>query len=161
VTDPEDSSGGGVRPLVALGLATVTFIALLIFALGMVSLVLNADIVAAPGLGQLPGVFATTLTTVVFALVLWLVLRTRRPHYRGALVAGAACYLAYVAGIWVGVLVASAALATATEVAGRIATTWFGLVVALAGAASAWGGIALVRTRSDRPRWPWEDEFDE
>lgn len=145
----------------ALGLATVTFIALLIFALGMVSLVLNADIVAAPGLGQLPGVFATTLTTVVFALVLWLVLRTRRPHYRGALVAGAACYLAYVAGIWVGVLVASAALATATEVAGRIATTWFGLVVALAGAASAWGGIALVRTRSDRPRWPWEDEFDE
>ena len=161
MTDPEGSSGRGVRPLVALGLATVTFIALLIFALGMVSLVLNADIVAAPGLGQLPGVFATTLTTVVFALVLWLVLRTRRPHYRGALVAGAACYLAYVAGIWVGVLVASAALATATEVAGRIATTWFGLVVALAGAVSAWGGIALVRTRSDRPRWPWEDEFDE
>jgi hypothetical protein len=161
VTEPEDSSGGPVRPLVALGLATVTFIALLIFALGMVSLVLNADIVEAPGLGQLPGVFATTLTTGVFALVLWLVLRTRRPHYRGALVAGVACYLAYVAGIWLGILVASAELATATEVAGRIATTWFGLVVALAAAVSAWGGIALVRTRSDRPRWPWEDEFDE
>jgi len=107
VTDPEGSSGRGVRPLVALGLTTVTFIALLIFALGMVSLVLNADIVAAPGLGQLPGVFATTLTTVVFALVLWLVLRTRRPHYRGALVAGAACYLAYVAGIWVGKMLVS------------------------------------------------------
>ena len=161
MTEPEDASGGPVRPLVALGLATVTFIALLIFALGMVSLVLNADIVEAPGLGQLPGVFATTLTTGVFALVLWLVLRTRRPHYRGALVTAGACYLAYVAGIWMGVLVASAELATATEVAGRIATTWFGLVVALAAAVSAWGGIALVRTRSDRPRWPWEDEFDE
>jgi hypothetical protein len=161
VTEPEASSGGPVRPLVALGLATVTFIALLIFALGMVSLVLNADIVEAPGLGQLPGVFATTLTTGVFALVLWLVLRTRRPHYRGALVTAVVCYLAYVAGIWLGVLVASAKLATATEVAGRIATTWFGLVVALAAAVSAWGGIALVRTRSDRPRWPWEDEFDE
>ena len=79
VTEPEDSSGGPVRPLVALGLATVTFIALLIFALGMVSLVLNADIIAAPGLGQLPGVFATALTTGVFALVLWLVLRTAAP----------------------------------------------------------------------------------
>lgn len=161
MTEPEASSGGPVRPLVALGLATVTFIALLIFALGMVSLVLNADIVEAPGLGQLPGVFATTLTTGVFALVLWLVLRTRRPHYRGALVTAVACYLAYVVGIWLGVLVASAELATATEVAGRIATTWFGLVVALAAAVAAWGGIALVRTRSERPRWPWEDEFDE
>jgi hypothetical protein len=161
VTEPEASPGGPVRPLVALGLATVTFIALLIFALGMVSLVLNADIVEAPGLGQLPGVFATTLTTAVFALVLWLVVRTQHPRYRGALVAAVACYLAYVAGIWIGVLVASGALATATEVAGRIATTWFGLVVALAAGVSAWGGIALVRTRADRPRWPWEDDFDE
>ena len=158
---PADSSGGPVRPLVALGLATVTFIALLIFGLGMVSLILNADIVEAPGLGQLPGVFATTLTTGVFALVLWLVLRLPQPRYRGALSVAVACYLAYVGGIWIGVLFSSAELETATAVAGRIATTWFGLVVALAAAASAWGGIALVRTRTDRPRWPWEDEFDE
>ena len=47
---PADSPGGPVRPLVALGLATVTFIALLIFGLGMVSLILNADIVEAQGL---------------------------------------------------------------------------------------------------------------
>ena len=161
MTGPSESSGGPVRPLVALGLATVGFIALLIFGLGMVSLVLNADIVEAPGLGQLPGVFATTVTTAVFALVLWLVLRTRRPRYRGAVATAVACYLAYVIGIWLGVLVASAELATATEVAGRIATTWFGAIVALAAALSASGGIALVRTRSDRPRWPWEDEFDE
>ena len=161
MTGPAESSGGPVRPLVALGLATVGFIALLIFGLGMVSLVLNADIVEAPGLGQLPGVFATTLTTAVFALVLWLVLRTRRPRYRGAIATAVACYLAYAIGIWLGVLVASGEFATATEVAGRIATTWFGLVVALAAAVSALGGIALVRTRSDRPRWPWEDEFDE
>lgn len=158
---PADSSGGPIRPPVALGLATVTFVALLIFALGMVSLVLGADIVQTPGLGQLPGVFATAATTVVFAVVLWLVLRTAKPRYRGALTAAVACYLAYVVTIWLGVLVASGEFATAGEVAGRIATTWFGLVVALAAGLSAAGGIALVRTRSDRPRWPWEDEFDE
>jgi hypothetical protein len=158
---PADTSGGPIRPLVALGLATVTFIALLIFALGMVSLVLGADIVAVQGLGQLPGVFATVMTTAVFALVLWLVLRTARPRYRGALTAAVACYLAYVIAIWLGVLVASGQLSVAGEVAGRIATTWFGLVIALAAGLSAAGGIALVRTRSDRPRWPWEDEFDE
>ena len=90
---PADSSGGPVRPLVALGLATVTFIALLIFGLGMVSLILNADIVEAPGLGQLPGVFATTLTTGVFALVLWFVVRLPQPRYRGALSVAVACYL--------------------------------------------------------------------
>ena len=161
MADPANSSGGPVRPLVALGLATVAFIALLIFGLGMVSLVLNADIVEAPGLGQLPGVFATTLTTAVFALVLWLVLRTRHPRYRGAVVTAIACYLAYVIGIWLGILVASGEFATAAQVAGRIATTWFGLSVVGAAALSAAGAIALVRTRFDRPRWPWEDQFDE
>ena len=52
-------------------------------------------------------------------------------------------------------------LAVAAAVAGRIATTWFGVVVAAAALIAAWGGIALVRTRAQRPRWPWEDEFDE
>jgi hypothetical protein len=74
---------------------------------------------------------------------------------------GLTCYLVYVGGLWSGVLVASGELAVAAEVAGRIATTWFGVVIGLAGAVAAAGGIALVRTRSDRPRWPWEDEFDE
>jgi hypothetical protein len=161
VTEGAESSGGPVRPLVALALATVTFIALLIFALGMTSLLLSADIVEEPGLGQIPGVFATTMTTGGFALALWLGLRRPHPSYRSVLWTAATCYLVYVAALWIGVLAASGEIAVATGVAGRIATGWFGLVIALAGAAAAWGGIALVRTRSGRPRWPWEDEFDE
>jgi len=161
VAGTADSSGGPVRPLVALALATVTFIALLYGALGMTSRVLSADIVEEPGLGQIPGVFATALTTGGFALALWLGLRGPRPSYATALWTAATCYLVYVAGLWIGVLVASGEFAVATEVAGRIATTWFGLVVALAGGLAAAGGIVLVRTRSERPRWPWEDEFDE
>jgi hypothetical protein len=161
MADEADPSGGPVRPLVALALATVTFVALLIFGLGMTSLLIGADIVEAPGLGQIPGVFATTMTTGGFALALWLGLRAAHPSYWSALWTAVTCYAVYVAALWIGVVVASGDLAVATEVAGRIATTWFGLVVALAGGVAAWGGIALVRTRSGRPRWPWEDEFDE
>ena len=161
MADEADPSGGPVRPLVALALATVTFIALLIFGLGMTSLLVGADIVEAPGLGQIPGVFATTMTTAGFALALWLGLRAAQPSSRTALWTAVTCYVVYVAALWVGVVVASGDLAVATQVAGRIATTWFGLVVALAGGLAAWGGIALVRTRGGRPRWPWEDEFDE
>ena len=75
--------------------------------------------------------------------------------------AALACYVVYVVSMWIGVLSTGADLAVATGVAGRIATTWFGGVVAASGAVAAWGGIALVRTRAQRPRWPWEDEFDE
>ncbi len=66
-----------------------------------------------------------------------------------------------VAAIFVGAVATGADLAVASSVAGRIATTWFGVVVAAAALIAAWGGIALVRTRAQRPRWPWEDEFDE
>ncbi|MCR2808809.1 MULTISPECIES: hypothetical protein [unclassified Microbacterium] len=155
-----ESTGGPVRPAVALGLATVTFVALLIFGLGMVSLALSADIIEAPGLGQVPGIVATALTTGAFALVLWLSLRRRRPSYWPAVWTALACYAVYNATMWLAVATA-ADLATATAVAGRIATTGFGVAIAAAAALAAAGGISLVRTRSQRPRWPWEDEFDE
>ena len=161
MADEAEPSGGPVRPLVALALAVVTFIALLIFALGMTSLLFGADIVETPGLGQIPGVFATAMTIAGFTVALWLALRRPRPSFRAAVWTAATCYVVYVAALWIGVVVASGDLATATGVAGRVATTWFGLVVGLAGGVAAAGGIALVRTRSDRPRWPWEDEFDE
>ena len=162
MTGTPDPSGGPVRPLVALGLSTVTFVALLIFGLGMVSLALGADIVETPGLGQIPGIVATALTTGAFALTVWVALRRQHPSFWGALWAAIACYVVYVVVVWLGVAAATGAdLAVATGVAGRIATTWFGVVVAATAAVAAWGGIALVRTRAQRPRWPWEDEFDE
>ncbi len=159
--DAESSGGGPVRPLVALGLATVAFLTLVIFGLGMTSLVLEADVVERPGLGQVPGILATALTTGVFALVEWLALRRPQPRYTAALWAAVACYAAYVGTLWLGVLFSSSDLGIATEVAGRVATTWFGAVVAASAAICAWGGVALARTRAGRPRWPWEDEFDE
>ncbi|MGA7147998.1 MAG: hypothetical protein WBX17_05865 [Microbacterium sp.] len=152
---------GPVRPVLALALATVTFFALLIFGLGMTSLIADQDVIATPGLGQIPGITGTVLATGAFAAGLWAAVRRPPAAYIGALWTAVACFLAYVLGVWLGALFSGAGLAVSTAVAGRIATSWFGLVVAVAGALAAWGGIALVRTRAQRPRWPWEDEFDE
>jgi hypothetical protein len=162
VVDERGSTPGPVRPVVALVLATVAFIALLIFGLGMVSLFSNADVIEAPGLGQIPGIAATTASVLAFAAALGANLRPAGTRsYAGALWTALACLLAYVAGLWITAVLLGADFAVATAAAGRIATTWFGAVIAGAGALAAWGGIALVRTRAERPRWPWEDEFDE
>ena len=155
---------GPVRPLVALVFATVAFIALLIFGFGMLSLLLDADVVEAPGLGQIPGVIATLTGGGAFAGVLWLSIRSAprvQPPFWGALWTAVASALGYIVGLWGGAVLVGADLAAAAAASGRIATSGFGLVVAGAGAAAAWGGIALVRARNGRPRWPWEDEFDE
>ena len=85
----------------------------------------------------------------------------RHPSYWGAAWTTAAAFLAYVGGVWFAALFTGADLGVATAVAGRLATSWFGVSVAAAAFVSAWAGIALVRTRAHRPRWPWEDDFDE
>ena len=156
-----EPQGGHVRPLTALAFATAAFIALLIFGLGMLSLAIGEDVIETPGLGQVPGILATVLATAAFAAGLWGAVRMPHPTFWGAAWTAAATFLAYLAGLWLGAVTTGADLAAAVAVVGRIATTWFGAVVAGAALVAAWGGIALVRTQARRPRWPWEDEFDE
>ena len=71
MSERQEPSGGPVRPGVALAFATASFIALLIFGLGMLSLFIGEDVIEAPGLGQVPGVLAVALATVAFAGSLW------------------------------------------------------------------------------------------
>lgn len=155
------SHGGRVRPLTALAFATATFVALLIFGLGMVSLLLGEDVIEVPGLGQVPGILATAFATLAFAGGLWGAVRRPHPSFWGAAWTTAAAFLAYLAGVLLGAVFTGGDTAAALAAAGRIATSWFGAVVAGAAVVAAWGGIALVRTDARRPRWPWEDEFDE
>lgn len=182
--------GGPVRPVTALAFATVGFVALAIFGLGMTSLVASQDVIATPGLGQVPGIAGMVLATLAFAGGLWASIRgagatdaaapgetaesapgaprggpgaagPRHPSFWGAAWTTAACFVAYLAGVWLGAVFSGAGPGVAGGVVGRLATSWFGLVIAAAAFVCAWAGIALVRTRAHRPRWPWEDEFDE
>ncbi|MEV5071021.1 hypothetical protein MRBLMI12_002640 [Microbacterium sp. LMI12-1-1.1] len=167
------ASAGPVRPPIALAFATVGFIALTIFGLGITSLVLAEDVIATPGLGQIPGAAGVVCATLAFAGGLWAAIAragspssrasagSPHPSYWGAAWTTAAAFLAYIGGVWLAALFTGADLGVATAVAGRLATSWFGVSVGAAAFVSAWAGIALVRTRAHRPRWPWEDEFDE
>jgi hypothetical protein len=152
---------GHVQPLVALGLVTAAFVALVIFGLGMTSLALNADVIAVPGLGQIPGILGTVFATGAFAAVMAIALRRPHPSYWAAPVAAVAVLLGYALGVWIGAVGGGTDLAAATAAVAGVLTSWFGLVIAGAALVCGWGGIALVRTRASRPRWPWEDPYDE
>ena len=158
--DPSASGGGSVRPGVAVVFATVGDLALLIFGLGMTSLVTDESVIATPGLGQAPGAVAVAASIAAFALTLLTVVRRPHPSYMSSLWIAAGTGLAYLAGMWITLVVTGSGLGAASAVAGRVATTWFGLVIIAAALVAAWAGIALVRTRASRPRWSWEDEDD-
>lgn len=145
----------------ALAFALIGYVALVIAGLGLVSLGTNQDVIAAVGTGQFPGVFGVVLACAAFAGILWLHIRQGHPSFWASLWIAAGCFLAYLLGVGVGVLVESQDVASAAAVVAHISTTWFGAVIGGAALVAAWCGIALVRTRSPRPRWPWEHDEDE
>ncbi|MFT4137110.1 hypothetical protein [Microbacterium sp.] len=153
--------GRGVPPPMGMALSTVGFVTLAIAGLGLASLALSAEVLATPGLGQLAGVGGMVLATAVFALTMWAALRRVHPVYRASLTATAGTLLAYLAGVWLGAVLGGADPARAAAGAGGFVTSWFALVLAAAAFVSSWSGIALVRTRAHRPRWPWERDADE
>lgn len=160
MAEREPTHGGPVRPLTALAFATIGFLTLVIFGLGMLSLLLDEDVIAVPGLGQLPGILATALAVGAFAGVLWGALKTRHPSFWASALTALAPFAAYVGGVWIGAVATGADVAAATSAAGGVATSWSGAVIAAAGFIAGWAGIALVRTRARRPRWPWEQSSD-
>jgi hypothetical protein len=99
--------GGPIRKSYALAFATVAFIALEIAGLGMTTLLLDEDVVAASGLGPWPAIASTGLATIVFAAGLALALRAVPPSYWSAAWIALATALAYVAGAWFGCLFAA------------------------------------------------------
>ena len=165
MTSDEPSDTGPVRPLTAVALATVTFVALVIGSFGVLALVLGEDPVEAPGIGQAPGIAATVVAALVFGAGLWATVGRRHPDsgpsFWSAAWIALAAGLAYTATLWIAALVTGADFGAAGGAAGRIATSWFGVALVLSAFVCAWGGIALVRTRTRRPRWPWEDEEED
>lgn len=145
-----------MRPPVALAFALLGFVALLVFGLGMASLLSDTDVISTSGFGQYPGIFGAVFATAVFAGMLWMFVRAPHPSFWGAAVVAVATFLAYLIGVVFVALVVGVDPAAAFGTAGRLATTWYGFVVVGSALIAGWAGIALVRTRADRPRWPWE-----
>ena len=160
---PNVSAGepqGSVRPAVALAFSLVGFFAIVIAALGVVSLVTEEEVVAVPALGPAPGAIGLLAAGGAYAAAWWVGARTARPTFWWALVVAAASFLAYALAAGAAALVVAADVGVAVAVAAGLAAGWPGLVVALGALVAAWAGIALVRTRASRPRWPWENDDD-
>jgi hypothetical protein len=126
-----------------------------------VSFATDADIIAVPDLGQGPGVIGMAAAVAAFAGVQWAAVRIARPLYRSAWVTALTTALAHLVVVAVSALIIAGDPVTALAVAGDLVTRGASLVVLLAAAIAAWGGIALRRTRAQHPRWPWERDDDE
>ncbi len=158
---PPEPSREPVRPVVALAFTAAAFVALVIAGLGVVSLATDQDVIATPGLGQLPGVLGIVLAAGALAVVVWIGVRARDSGFWNALWVAIECFLGYLLGVGIGVLVTGGDPAVAAGVAGRLATSWFGVIIAAAGLVASWSAIALVRTSARRPRWPWERDDEQ
>jgi membrane protease YdiL (CAAX protease family) len=132
-----------------------------VFGLGAVSLFTDADIIAVPGLGPVPGIVGMLSAVAGFALMLWSALRRQHPSFFATITIALVAGLAHLAGVWVAVLFGSGSIVIATAVAGDLVRGGASAVLLLAAAVAAWGGIALRRTRARRPRWRWEADDDE
>jgi len=137
-------------------LSTISFFALAIVGLGAVSFAVDADIIGVPGLGQGPGVIGMATAVAVFAGVEWAAVRLARPVYRSVWVTSLTTALAHLLVVAIGVLIATGDPVKALAAAGDLVTGGASLVILLAAAIAAWGGVALRRTRAQHPTWPWE-----
>jgi len=159
--NPRGPESAGVALPLALVLATVGFFALAVFGLGAVSIITDADIISVPGLGQGPGVVGMIVALLAFAATLWSTLRQDRPSYVSAAAIALVSALAHLIAVWTAVLIATGGIITATAVAGDLVRGGASAVLLLAAAIAGWAGVALRRTRSRPPQWPWERDDEE
>lgn len=142
-------------------IGVVSFFALTIMGLGVLSLFAERDIIAVPGLGQLPGVVGMTLAVLLFALALWGVLADPRPSFVATVFLALGAALVHLGGVWGAAVAEGAGAVDATAAAGQLVLGGASAVIVVAAVIAAWVSIALRRTAARAPRWPWEKDDDE
>lgn len=155
----------GPRPWAIAAFAVALEVALVVCAYGFISLLGEIDPVPDPAIGRVPVPFAIGLSSLALLLYLGRALRHPRSALVTALVAALVAWAALVTGL-VLALVFGTADAVLETVVWSIAygLGWFGLVVPVAAAGAASAAVLVARGSHEgarRPRWPWEDEYDE
>jgi hypothetical protein len=157
-SDPRGPAPTGVSAVLATVLTTIGFFALAVFGLGALSIATDADIISVPGLGQGPGVIGMIVALAVYAGILWLAVRITRPRFRSVWTIALATALAHLVAVGITALIDGGDVVTGLAVMGGLVTGGASIVILAAAAIAGWAGVALRRTKSDRPRWPWERE---
>lgn len=148
-------------PGILLAFAAVAYGALAICITGFASLITDTDVIAVPGLGPVPGALAVLASVLVFAGMLWPVLRAPRPAFTGVIPVALATALAHLTSLWLLAVVFGSGLARATAAVAGAITGWTAPAFLVAAAIAAWGAIAVRRTAARPPKWPWETHPDD
>lgn len=149
---------------VVAAFAAALDLAAVVCAWGFVSLLTDAEVIAAPDAGRLVGPAAVGAS--VGAVLLTLARTLRRPERQWASVLFPALWS------WVALVVVAAigyAVATGTVLAALIfgvglGIGWFGLLIPAVAAVVGSLAALVARGRSsgmERPRWPWERDDEE
>lgn len=139
----------------------VSFFALTILGLGVLSLFADRDIITVPRLGQLPGIVGMVLAVLAFALALRAVLADRRPSFVATVFLALGAALVHLGGVWGASIAEGAGAVGATAAAGQLVLGGASAVIVVAALIAAWVAIALRRTAARAPRWPWEKDDDD
>lgn len=158
--DPRGEQPSGVSVVTALTVGWVSFAALAILGFGMLSYFADVDITRGGEAYRWGFIVGMVLTILGFAGVLGRVLLSPRPSYWSALLAGLAAAVVQLFTVGLAAVFAGLGVGTALGVMYLLVIEGVSLVTLLTGAIAAWIAIALRRTRSGRPHWPWEDEND-
>lgn len=150
-----------MAPGILLAFAGVAYGALVICVTGFASLLTDTDVIAVPGLGPVPGALAVLVSVLVFAAVLWPVIRMARPAFTGVIPVALAAALAHLAALWLLAVVFGADVAAATAAVASAVTSWTSPAFLIAAFVAAWGAIAVRRTAARPPHWPWERDQDD
>lgn len=146
----------GVSAVLATVMATIGFFALAVFGLGALSVATDADIISIPGLGQAPGVIGMIIAVAVFLGLVWLAVRIKQPLYRSFWTVSIATTLAHLLAVGVVAAIAATEFVTGLAVMGQLVTGGASLVILATAAVASGAAVALRRTKSKQPKWPWE-----
>ncbi|MGW9627512.1 hypothetical protein [Microbacterium sp. NPDC055521] len=154
--DPHGPVPEGVSAFLAGVVGTVCFGAFAILGLGMLSYFADVDIISVEGLTLWPGVAGMAVAIAVFALLLASVLRRPLPPYGAMVLVALATALMHLAAVWLSAMAGGSGLAHASAAASQIVVRGSSLVIIVVALIAGWIAVALRRSRSGTPRWPWE-----
>lgn len=154
-------NGQRISPAVATAFSSAAYGALLVCVTGFVSLWTDSPVLGSAHISVVPAMLAGVVAVLAFAWALLRSLREARPTYPAAVLVALASGLAHIVSLWLLAVAFGEGAVAATAAVGASVTGWASLSFVLVAAVCAWSGVALRRTRADRPRWPWERRDDE
>ncbi len=159
--DPRGEQPSGVSVVTALTVGWVSFAALAILALGMLSYFAGIDVISAEGVYRWAGITAMIAAIAGFAGMAAWTLRAAHPSYVSALLIALVATLVHLVVMTLAVLIGGETTVGAITAMSMLVTQGASLAIFLAAVVAAWIAIALRRTRAGRPHWPWEDDAGE